>query len=394
MTERLAFITACLNRADRIVDICDRFGISEKTGHQLLRRFRELGPDAFTDRSHAPLEPAHRLSPKVRDRIIALRRKYPRYGAVKLRDWLRQQEPDGTWPAASTIGALLTREGLIRPSRRRSHAAPDQLARSRTAARAPNTVWTADFKGEFQLGRGLAAPYCYPLTVLDLHTRYLLGCLALLSTAVATARQAFIHLFRTYGLPTVIRTDNGVPFAQWNALGHLGALAFWWVRLGIQPEHITPARPAENGAHERFHKTLKAETTAPPASSLRGQQKLFDAFRTEYNTTRPHASLPGHQPPGALYTPSLRPYPAKLPTITYPATAIVRLVDAGGVIKWRSHAHFLSKNLAGQYVSLTDGEADLVTVAYASLALGEIHLRTQRFTPHVRWCGEGTPSSV
>lgn len=395
MTERLAFITACLNRADRIVDICDRFGISEKTGHQLLRRFRELGPEAFADRSHAPLHPAHRVSAEVARRIIALRQQFPRYGAGKLRDWLQQQEPDGTWPAASTIGALLTRAGLIRPSRRRSRATePDRLARSRTAARAPNTVWTADFKGEFQLRGGLDAPYCYPLTVLDLHTRFLLGCTALPSTAVATARQAFIHLFRTYGLPTVLRTDNGVPFAQWNALGHLGSLAFWWVRLGIQPEHITPARPAENGAHERFHRTLKAETTDPPAASARGQQARFDAFRAEYNTTRPHASLPGHQPPGALYTASPRPYPAKLPTITYPATATVRLVDVGGVIKWRAHAHFLSKNLAGQYVSLTDGEADLVTVAYASLALGEIHLRTQRFIPHVRWCGERTALSV
>ncbi len=387
MQERLAFITACLNRAERIVDICARFGISEKTGHKLLQRFRAHGLAALDDRSHARQHQPHRITAEVATRIIALRRQYPRYGAGKLHDWLLREEPHQRWPAASSIGALLTRTGLIRPRRRSRSLDHARLASDRTAATAPNVVWTADFKGQFRLRGGVHAPYCYPLTVLDLHTHFLLGCTSLASTAIEPTRLAFVRLFRTYGLPTVIRTDNGVPFAQPNALGRLGALAFWWVRLGIRPEHTRPARPAENGAHERFHKTLKAHTTHPASCSARAQQAQFDRFRAEYNTERPHASLPQHVPPGTLYTASSRPYPARLPTIGYPSGITVRLVDDSGVIKWRNHPVFLSRNLAGQYVGLTDTDNDLITVAYAALALGELNPQTNRLTPHVRWLG-------
>jgi putative transposase len=388
MQERLEFITACLDRTERIVDICARFGISEKTGHKLLQRFRTHGLAGLDDRSHARQHQPHRITPEVATRIIALRRQYPRYGAAKLHDWLRLNEPHQRWPAASSIGALLTRSGLVRPRRRPRSPEHTRLASDRTAATAPNAVWTADFKGQFHLRGGGQAPYCFPLTVLDLHTHFLLGCTGLASTAIRPTREAFVQLFRTYGLPTVIRTDNGVPFAQPNALGRLGALAFWWVRLGIRPEHIRPARPAENGAHERFHKTLKAHTTHPASRSARAQQAQFDRFRTEYNTERPHASLPNHVPPGVLYTASARPYPARLPTVGYPSDTTVRLVDGAGVIKWRTHPVFLSSNLAGQYVGLTDTDTDLVTVAYASLGLGELDPVTHRFTPHVRWLGE------
>jgi transposase InsO family protein len=394
MSERLAFISACLNRAESIADICDRFGISEKTGYKFLKRFRDAGgsPAALLDRSHVPRTCVHRMSSEVATRVIALRQRYPKYGPVKLRDWLVQHEPQQRWPAASSIGALLAEAGLVRRHRRRRRTDPAAFISGRTEATAPNTVWTADFKGEFRLG-GRSGPYCYPLTVLDLHTHFLLGCTALRSTAVATARQTFAQLFRTYGLPDVLRTDNGVPFAQPNAIGRLGALAFWWVRLGIRPEHITPARPAENGAHERFHRTLGDATTHPtPAPSLRAQQQRFDRHRLEYNTERPHASLPAHAPPAVHYTPSPRPYPARLPTIEYPLDTVVRLVDSAGVIKWHNHPIFLTRNLAGQHVSLTETDgSELVTVAYASLALGDLDPHTNRFMPNVRWRGECTP---
>jgi transposase InsO family protein len=394
MTERLAFITACLNRAEFIADICDRFGISEKTGYKWLQRFKEDGgsPAALLDRSHAPHTRAHRMTSEVATRILTLRRRYPAYGPVKLRDWLVQHEPEQHWPAPSSIGVLLAHAGLVRRKRRHPRTDPTAFVSGRTAATEPNVVWTADFKGEFRLG-GRSGPYCYPLTVLDLHTHFLLGCTAFPSTAVATTRAAFVRLFQAYGLPTVLRTDNGVPFAQPNALGRLGALAFWWVRLGIRPEHTTPGRPAENGAHERFHRTLNDATTQPAAApSLRAQQQRFDHFRGEYNTDRPHASLPAHRPPGAQYTASLRPYPARLPTIEYPLETVVRLVDSAGVIKWHNYAFFLSTNLAGQHVSLTESApSELVTVAYAALALGDIDPHTNRFLPRVRWLGECTP---
>ena len=239
MSERLAFVRACLDRSERIVEICDRFAISEKTGQKWLKRFREEGPNGLADKSRARLVQPYRITREVAERVIALRRKYPLYGAAMLHDWLTQHEPEVHWPAASSIGELLKRANLIRPQRR--HQSPDHktLFSSRTRALEPNMVWTADFKGQFRLKRGSGA-YCYPLTVLDLHTHYLLGCKALETTSVTPARHVFVRLFREYGLPTVLRTDNGIPFAHPNALGRLGALALWWVKLGIRPEHITP----------------------------------------------------------------------------------------------------------------------------------------------------------
>jgi putative transposase len=385
MSERLAFVRACLDRRERIVDICDRFGISEKTGHKILARFRTEGEAGLANRAHAPHQCPHQMAPAVASRLIALRKRHPLYGAEKLRDWLTQHEPDTRWPAASSIGALLQRAGLIRARRRRNRGGERAaLDTGRTPAVTPNAVWTADFKGEFRVQCG---PYCYPLTVLDLASHYALECRALPTTAIAPTRHAFRRVFREYGLPDVLRSDNGVPFAQPNALGRLGALALWWVRLGIRPEHITPATPAENGAHERFHKTLKAAVTRPASTSLAAQQRRFDAFRHEYNTDRPHASLPGHVPPAQLYTPATRAYPARLPPLLYPEASDVRLVTSNGHIKWRNTVIFLSSNLVGEYVGLTELDSDLMTIAYGALALGDFDLHLNRFLPRVRWVG-------
>ena len=255
----------------------------------------------------------------------------------------------------------------------------------RTIAAAPNDVWTADFKGEFRLHA--QRTYCYPLTVLDLHSHLLLRCAALPTTAIAPARRVFERLFREYGLPTVLRTDNGIPFAQPNAIGRLGALGFWWVRLGIRPEHTTPARPAENGAHERFHKTLKAHTLLPPAASFATQQQRFDRFQVEYNTERPHESVPAHRPPAQAYQPSLRPYPTRLPALEYPDATATRRVDCAGDFKWQNQRVFLSGNLAGTDVGFYEEVPDVLTVRYAALILGEFDLPARRFTARVRWHG-------
>jgi putative transposase len=385
MSERLAFIRECLDRRQRVVEICDRFGISEKTGQKWLKRFREEGEPGLSDRTRARHTQSHSMSEEVRERIISLRLKHPLYGAAKLRDWLLFHEPEQHWPAASSIGELLKRSNLVH-SRRRRHSPGERrdLNGSRTTALEPNMVWTADFKGQFRL-RSSASQYCYPLTVLDLRSHYLLGVRALETTAVASTKKAFVALFRDYGLPRVLRTDNGVPFAQPNALGRLGSLAFWWVRLGIKPEHIRPARPAENGAHERFHKTLKAQATKPASATLTAQQRRFDLFREEYNTDRPHESLPGHRPPAHLYAASPRSYPERLPALLYSESASVRLVNAHGHIKLRNRAIFLSGNLAGDYVGLTETDHDIVTISYGELELGGFDLTANRFTPHLTW---------
>jgi transposase InsO family protein len=390
MSERLEFVKACLDRSEHVVRICDRFGISEKTGQKWLKRFREGGPGALEDRSHAPLTHQGRIMPEVRDRIIALKKKYPLYGPEKIHDWLvihEPREPGLRWPAVSSIGELLKRSGLVRRKRRR-HMPLERadLDSVRTRSTEPNMVWTADFKGEFRLKSGLGE-YCYPLTVLDLTTHFLLGCTALRTTAIVPTKQAFERLFIEYGLPSVMRTDNGVPFAQPNALGRIGKLAFWWVQLGIRPEYIAPGRPSENGAHERFHRTLKAATTKPSSPSLRAQQKRFDEFRREYNTERPHRSLPQRRPPAQFYEPSPRSYPSKLPAMIYPDSSTVRLVDSSGNIKWRSRSFFLTTNLAAQYVALSEGAGDLITITYGRLELGGIDPETNRFRPGLKWNG-------
>lgn len=385
MSDRLRFVQACLDRRTQLVDVCTAFGISEKTGHKWLARFRADGPAGLAERSHAPHQPCGAMPAAVADRIVALKRRFPLSGPRKLRDWLDQHEPERVWPAVSTIGELLKRTGLVCARRRRVRGPRHAQLPGRTLALAPNDVWTADFKGEFRL-RG-STTYCYPLTILDLHSHWLLRCTALPSTAVAATRRSFERLFREYGLPTVLRTDNGIPFAQPNAMGRMGALAFWWARLGIRPEHTTPARPAENGAHERFHRTLKAHTIHPPAASFAAQQQRFTQFQQEYNTERPHESLPGHRPPASVYTASLRPYPARLPALEYPDATATRRVDCIGFFKWHQHRVFLSRNLAGADIGLYEQVDDHFTIRYAALELGIYAPHTHRFTTHVHWTG-------
>jgi len=390
VSERLEFVKACLDRTEHIVRICDRFGISEKTGQKWLKRFREGGFDALEDRSHAPQTHKGRISPEVRERIVSLKKKYPLYGAEKIHDWLVINEPPGAgkrWPAASSIGELLRRSGLVRKKRRRNILLnPADTLSDRIKSSEPNGVWTADFKGEFRLDRG-RGKYCYPLTVLDLNTHYLLTCTALHSVAIESARAVFERCFREYGLPLVMRTDNGVPFAQPNAMGRMGRLAYWWVRLGIRPDHIRPGKPSENGAHERFHSTLKSAATKLAAKSLNAQQKRFDTFRDEYNVERPHESLPGHRPPAEFYERSPREYPRSLPAVVYPDDTEVRLVGSTGHFRWHSGDFFLSYNLAGQYVGLVENAADLVTVSYGAMELGAIDPQLNRFVPRIRWNG-------
>jgi transposase InsO family protein len=391
MSERVDFIKACLNRREQIVEICHRFGISEKTGQKWLKRFREGDLEALKDRSHAPLNHAGRITPEVITRILALKRKYPLFGPEKLRDWLLLNEspaPGKRWPAASSIGELLRKHHLVRKRRQKHLLSERSELAGRTMATAPNVVWTADFKGQFKLSN-IDRAYCYPLTVLDLHTHFLLGCTALESTDVAGTQKSFTRLFREFGLPEVIRTDNGVPFAQPTSLGRLGQLALWWVRLGIKPEYIRPGRPSENGAHERFHKTLKEGATKPSCSSLAAQQQRFDSFRSEYNTERPHRNLPQRRPPAQHYVHSPRPYPKRLPELVYPDDWAVRKVRPNGCIAIQQHDVYLSMNLAGQDIGVTDLDDDNLIICYGQLELGTFEMTSKAFTARVKWSGIG-----
>lgn len=256
-----------------------------------------------------------------------------------------------------------------------------------TAAHAPNDVWSTDFKGEFRLGNG---ELCYPLTAQDASTRFVIGTTALSSTASLPVRIAFTRHFEEYGLPLVIRSDNGVPFASPSALGRLSKLSVWWIRLGIRPERIEPGEPQQNGKHERMHKTLKAEATRPPSSSLTDQQIRFDRFRREYNDERPHESL-NQETPATRYSASPRVFPPFLPELIYPAHFEVRTVTESGAINFRSRRFQLSTALTNQEIGLEETEEDLWTVSFGPLTLGTLHYPSSTFIGEVRWKSGGTP---
>lgn len=383
MTSRQEFVRWVHRRRYPVAEVCRGFGISEKTGYKWLARFAREGPAGLLDRSHRPHTLAHQLTALLAEEILRVRDAHPTWGPRKLRAYLDTTQPTLTWPAPSTIGALLARHGCVRP-RRRPGGGPARWApldQPLTRAEAPNDVWTTDFKGEFRVGTG---DYCYPLTVLDATSRFLVGCTGLDSPASARTQHVFTRLFRTYGLPRVIRSDNGVPFASPVALSRLSTLAVWWIRLGIRPERIAPGAPQQNGAHERMHRTLKAETTRPAAATLARQQQRFDAFRHVYNTERPHEAL-GLTPPARTYHPSPRPMPAHLPPLAYPAHAELRRVATSGMIKWRGSHLWLTAVLAGQDVALEPCDADRWTLAFGPLVLGIVDDRTRSFTPESYW---------
>jgi putative transposase len=371
MDERLRFVVEAERGEEFFRALCARYGIQPKTGYKWLERFAAAGAAGLAERSRRPHHSPTATSRESVAALVELRTRWPTWGAKKLVTVLRERHPELVIPAPSTAAAILKREGLVRVPRRRVVRA--HPGRPVTAMLTPNAVWTADFKGQFKTRDGV---YCYPLTIVDGASRYFLRCRALLSVRHRETRPVFEELFRAEGLPERLRTDNGPPFASL-ALGRLSRLSIWWVRLGILPELIEPSHPEQNGRHERLHRTLKAETTRPPARDRRAQQRAFDRFRTEYNTERPHEAL-GQRPPAAVYTPSPRPYPARLVPLEYPAHYEVRLVSANGGIRWHFHRVNVSHLLAGEYVGLeevADGEWD---VYFGPLWLGRFQERLMR----------------
>jgi putative transposase len=380
MSKRQEFIDALLSGRTPFRQLCAEFGINHKTGYKWRERFRLGGPAALADGSHAPKQPAHQVARDVREAIVALRQQHPTWGARKLRAWLAQRHPTTPWPAASTITLVCARAGLILPRRRHDPAHTRWATSALTKPDAPNRVWATDFKGEFKLQTGA---YCYPLTLTDGHSRFLLACEALASTAGESAQPVFTRIFQRYGLPDVLRSDNGVPFSQPTALGGLSRLSVWWIRLGIRPERIAKGTPTQNGAHERMHRTLKAEATRP-APSLDAQQRHFARWQHEYNHDRPHEAL-GQTPPAAHYQPSDRPWPKRLPPLDYPLSAEVRDVDANGYIRFRGDQFFLSTTLHGEAVALSQTDDEHWQVRFGPLQLGHYVTIDGSFIPDLTW---------
>lgn len=370
---RVKFIADRQSGLYDMTELCEKHGISRKTGHKWADRFDREGVGGLKDRSRAPRHSPGETAPEVAERLLELRRKHPSWGPRKLLAWLEKREPGQGWPVASTVGGLLKRAGLVGARRRRAGRV-GPVAVSRTEASGPNEVWTSDFKGEFRTGDGRL---CYPLTVVDGFSRYVLVIQALPSVAGAGAWPVFERAFREYGLPRVIRTDNGNPFASSSALAGLSRLSVRWIKLGIALERIQPGHPEQNGRHERMHRTLKAETARPPAANAKGQQEFFDRFRQEYNEQRPHEAL-GQIPPSELYQASPRAYPDRLPQPEYPSHYEVRSVSRGGEIKWRGKFLFLSEALGGERVGLEEYEDGLWAVYLSALQLGRFDERERK----------------
>jgi transposase InsO family protein len=375
VTERKRFVLEAQGGFFSHAELCRRYDISRKTGYKWLMRYEVDGPDGLVDRSHRPHSCPHVTDPEVLEAAFELRRRRPRWGADKVRARLLVLHPDWTIPSARVLHKFFHREGLVKKqprSRRRSHPGRPTAPFDR-----PNAIWSADFKGQFKTLDGI---YCYPLTVQDGFSRYLLACQGLSGTTYAGSRAVFRRLFREYGLPDRIRTDNGSPFASM-ALARLSRLSVWWIKLGILPDLIEPASPQQNGRHERMHRDLKAETTIPPAGNRSAQQRCFNAFRSDFNEVRPHEAL-GQKPPASAYEPSTRPFPRKVHLPEYPAHFETRKVSTNGGIRWHAAWVNVSHLLGGEYIGLEEVAENVWAVSFGPVSLGWLHERKGAIFDH------------
>ena len=367
MEERLRFVARLLD-GEGMSDVCRGFGISRKTGYKIFNRYKDEGLEALTDRSRRPVRYANQLPDQIERTIVRLKKDKPHWGARKIRELLiRKLAGDVRIPARSTVHAVLDRHGLVSRARQRRRCKAEGTLLSQAAV--PNDLWCADFKGEFRLGSGR---YCYPLTVTDQASRYVLACEALKSTKEGPVIEAFVRLFRERGLPDAIRSDNGLPFASPNGLYNLSRLSVFWLRLGIAIERIKPGNPQQNGRHERMHRTLKAETTRPPGMNSLQQQARFDAFMSEFNDERPHEAIQ-MKTPTELYAPSSRAYEG-LPEVEYPFHDRDILVTACGRICMHRKKINVSTVLAGQRLGIKEVDDGIWLVSFMHYDLGYIDL--------------------
>jgi transposase InsO family protein len=373
MDERIQFISKLLE-GDKMVDLCREFGISRKTGYKFLERYKSGGFLGLNDLVKRPLNIPHRTPDQIEKLVLKLRKLKPTWGPKKLKVRLEKLHPGIDIPAASTIGDILKRNGYIelKQRRRKKNYFPSDL----TASRSPNEVWCIDFKGQFRLGNG---KYCYPLTITDHYSRFLIACEALEDTKTESVFPVFEAIFQKYGMPKIIRSDNGVPFSSVGLAG-MSRLSTWFIRLGIRPERIEPGHPEQNGRHERMHRTLKADATRPAARNILQQQERFDKFQKSYNTERPHEALE-METPSSWYKPSQYKYPDELPTPDYSTFDVVRHVMKTGTIRVPKSDKrcFITRALFGHPVGMRELAKDVWAVSFSDLDLGFISKADHHF---------------
>jgi transposase InsO family protein len=377
--ERMRFVIAAEKREESFAALCRRFGVSRKTGYDWLGRYDEFGVEGLVERSRAPHNRPQAMPAATAERCLQVRHEHPTWGPLKVRAYLERRDRRTVWPAPSTIGALFDREGLTvkRKLRRRSPPSSAPFA----ACSGPNDVWCIDFKGWFLTGDGT---HCEPLTLCDAYSRYLLRCQALARTDTTHVWPVLEAAFREFGLPHVLRSDNGAPFASRGA-GGLSQLSVKVIKAGVLPERIEPGKPQQNGRLERFHLTLLKDTADPPAPSLRRQLERFRVFQREYNEERPHEAL-GNDPPAAHYAPS-RPFDGVLREPDYDPDQVVRRVRHNGCIKWRGNEIHINQALAGEPIGL-DEHDDGWHVVFGPIPLGVIaHGGDRLRKPKRKTCG-------
>jgi transposase InsO family protein len=378
MEERKRFVNDWLTGDFTKTQLCAAYGISRPTGDKWIDRAMTEGMQALAEHSRAPHRSPNATPAQWVQMIIETKLAHQHFGPKKVLDCLRRRYPRRRWPADSTVGEILKRAGLVRPRRARRRVYPDSEAFA--ACSGCNDLWSADFKGDFALGDRTR---CYPLTLSDNYSRYLLQCQALPRTHAAPVRQWMEWAFREYGLPHCIRTDNGAPFASL-AVGGISALSKWWIQLGIRPQRIRPGRPGQNGRHERMHRSLKQ--ACPPQASLAAQQRRFDAFVHEFNWERSHEAL-DRATPGSHYRASSRAYPAKLPAVEYGDEVTVRYVHPNGEIRWQQRTLYLSQVLAKDHVALKQIDESIWEIRYSFHLLALFNERNYTLMPVKGWHG-------
>ena len=372
--ERTRFVLDYERGLSSMAELCRSYGISRETGYVWWRRYGGEGLEGLRDRSRAPHEPGNRTPEQIEAMVLELRREHMRWGPRKLKWVLEQAEPGMQWPAASTIGALLAREGLAMARKKRHRVPP--YTQPFAAANQSNRVWCADFKGWFRTGDGARID---PLTITDAHSRYLLRCQAVEKTDTERVQAIFAAAFGEYGLPEAIRSDNGAPFAA-RAVNGVSRLSLWWMKLGIRPERIQAGHPEQNGRHERMHRTLKQETASPPAATARAQQRAFDRFRRDYNELRPHEAL-AMQPPAAVYLSSPRVYPGRTREPEYDLAFKVRRVQQQGQFRWKSERVFLGTVFEGERVGLLPRDDRYYTIYFGQFPIACLDSRELKIVP-------------
>ena len=374
MDQKIQMIGRWLSGEYSISELSRIYGVSRKTVYKWVERYRNDSENGLKELSSRPLRYARATPADVVSDIIILKERYPTWGARKLEGWLKAHRPEKEWPVTSTMQEILKRHGLVKARRKRHHTPPYNEPFMK--ATQPNEVWSIDYKGQFRLGCG---GLCYPLTLTDNYSRYILGCWGLEHPAYEPTRYYMEKAFRRYGLPDAIRSDNGTPFAS-VGVGGLSRLSVWFIKLGIVPERIEKAHPEQNGRHERMHRTLKSEATKPPRYSMSEQQRVFDRFQSYFDNERPHEAL-GQRPPATAYRKSERKYPGKLASIDYPEHYKTRHIHRGGGLKWQNKEVYFSSALAGEYVGLTEVDNGIWRIYFSFYPVCNLDERTFSFKP-------------